>query len=171
MGLYPQDLGLPRLLAETRNSSRNPLDSVLKRKALFKQAICSAYEGHKPLTVSGKDSGCIWCLWMSRIHVAVHGDLLCVLYTIAVHVMLILKYVPFVIWVCDLKRSHSQLQNEYQYVVFPWLICMCLIHRKVTVIMVDIHYLLCDDALMYVWWLCLKSVHGGECHLYFPLES
>ena len=32
---------------------------------LFKQAICTAYAGHKPLTVSGKIYVCIACLWIS----------------------------------------------------------------------------------------------------------
>ena len=40
---------------------------VLTRSAthLFKQAICTAYAGHKPLTVSGKVNVCTACLWIS----------------------------------------------------------------------------------------------------------
>ena len=61
---------------------------------------------------------------LSNVQVAVHCRLLCVLCTIAGHIMLILKYVPVEIWVCDSKRSHCQLQNEYQYVVFVWSDCV-----------------------------------------------
>ena len=52
--IYPQDLGLPGCWLKRGVLHGTPLDFVRSARHLFKQAVCTAYEGHKPLTVSGK---------------------------------------------------------------------------------------------------------------------
>ena len=64
-GIYTQK-SLAFLVVGWNAASFMELPWALARSAthLFKQAICTAYAGHKPLTVSGEVNVCSACLWI-----------------------------------------------------------------------------------------------------------
>ena len=66
--MYPQDLGLPGCWLRRGVLHGTPLDFIRSPRHLVKQAVCTAYEGHKPLTVSGKvnmySTACLSALYL-----------------------------------------------------------------------------------------------------------